>query len=212
MMRFLYPLALALLLALPAQAATIRYYEDPLFQPLAKEDLHPMADLMALAEQGDGRAQYILGDLYAKGKGGLAKNQVKARYWFETAARRGFSMSFIRLAAMAKRARDYIAAYKWYSLSIEHGSSREGKWSEKERARLLKERKFSRDELREAREAVNGWMRRREKELAEDREKARIAREKAEEQAETMKITGKATSRKTETKYKYIKKESAYNE
>lgn len=211
-MRLLALLALALLIAPPSQAATIRYYEDPIHQPLAKEDPHPMADLMALAEQGDGRAQYILGDLYAKGKGGLAKNQVKARYWFETAARRGFSMSFIRLAAMARRARDYTAAYKWYTLSIDHGSSREGKWSEKERARLVKERKFSRDELRAARETVNDWMKKREKDLSEDREKARSAREKAEKQAETVKITGKATTRKPETKYKYIKKETEYNE
>ncbi len=203
-MRGIFLLVFALLLAQPAQATTIRYYEDPVYVPLAKEDPHPMADLMALAEQGDGRAQYILGDLYGKGKGGLAKNQVKSRYWFETAARRGFSMAFIRLAAQAKRARDYPAAYKWYTLSIEQGSNREEKWSEKERARIAKDRKFTRDDLRNAKEAANDWLRNREETLSEDREKARLAKRKSEEQAETVKITGKTTSpRKTVTKYRF---------
>ena len=210
-MRWLFLFLFFLSLAPPAQAATIRYYEDPPYQPINKEDPHPMADLVALAEQGDGRAQFILGDLYGKGKGGLGKNQVKARYWLETAARNGYTMSFIRLAAMAKRARDYTAAYKWYSLSVDNGTSKERRWSSKARELLSKDGRISKDDQREAREAINDWLKKREKVLAEDHEKARLAREKAEQVEETVKITGKVPVQKN-AGYKFIKKENEYNE
>ncbi len=209
-MRWLFLFLFMFALAAPAAATTIRYYEDPVYQPINKDDPHPMADLVTLAEQGDGRAQYILGDLYGKGKGGLGKNQVKARYWLETAARNGYTMSFIRLAAMAKRARDYVAAYKWYSLSIDNGSSKERRWSQKARELLSKDGKFSKDDQREGREAVNDWLKKREKVLAEDRERARLAREKAEQTEDTVKITGKTPKQTATTRN--IKKEHGFNE
>ena len=214
MMR-LFAVLLLLLPAFTADAATIRYYEDPVYKPLAAEDPHPMEDLVNLAEQGNARAQYILGDLYGKGKGGLGKNRVKARYWFETSARGGYTMAFIRLAAMAKREKDYIAAYKWYSLSADNGVGRERKWAQKSRELLAKDKKLSRDDIREAREAVNNWVRERETARAEDRERAKEAREQAQEdgdtETETEKITGKSATQE-QKKFKYIKKEHDFNE
>lgn len=174
-----------------AQAAGVRYYEDPVYKQLAPEDPHPMEDLVNLADQGDTRAQFIIADLYGKGKGGLAKNQVKSRYWFETAARKGYTMAFIRLAAMAKRNKDYAGAYKWYSLSMDDGTSRERKWSDKAREKLVKDAKLSKDDIRSAREDMNDWKSKRQQALAEEREHAQAAREAAKlNDADTPKVLG----------------------
>jgi TPR repeat protein len=197
-----------------ADAAKIRYYEDPPYKALAPEDPHPMEDLVALAEQGEARAQFILGDLYGKGKGGLGKNQVKARYWFETSARNGYTASFMRLAAMAKRQQDYVSAYKWYTLEADHGSSRERKWANSQRDMMVKDKKIDRAGIREAKDAVSDWMKKRDKALAEDRARAKVARDEAKRNEDTEKLTGKTPPApvKEEPKYKYIKKEKAYND
>jgi TPR repeat protein len=139
-----------------AQAAGVRYYEDPVYVKINQDDEHPMDDLMLLAKRGDARAQFILGDLYSKGKGGLARNRVKARYWFEVSARHGYTASFIRLAALAKRSRDYIGAYQWYTLNAEHAGKREATWSKSELQRLG--RSLSKGAVREARDGAKAWL------------------------------------------------------
>lgn len=198
-----------------AQAAGVRYYEDPVYKQLAPEDPHPMEDLVNLADQGDTRAQFIIADLYGKGKGGLGKNQVKSRYWFETAARKGYTMAFIRLAAMAKRNKDYVAAYKWYSLSMDDGTSRERKWSDKAREKLVKDAKMSKDDIRSAREDMNAWKSKRQDALAEEREHAQAAREAAKlNDADTPKVLG-GTGPKPKQQQQKIKrqtKEHSFNE
>lgn len=209
--RFLKALVIAgLFLPCAAQtrAETITYYEDPVYQKINPQDSHPMGDLLALAEQGDARAQYILGDLYGKGKGGLGKNRVKARYWFETAALNGYTMAFIRLAALAKAKKDWVSAYKWYTLGIETGDGGERRWSARARDRLEKEQKLSRADLREAKEAVNAWRTKREKELAERREKERAAREAAQQKDKAEGKQAAAAKQAGRTG----KKESHYNE
>lgn len=139
-----------------AQAAGIRYYEDPVYIKINKDDEHPMDDLMTLAAGGDARAQFILGDLYSKGKGGLKKNRVKARYWFEVSARHGYTSAFIRLAALAKHSRDYIGAYQWYTLNAEHAGGREAAWSKSELQRLGQS--LSDGAVREAKDGAKQWL------------------------------------------------------
>lgn len=139
-----------------AQAAGVRYLEDPVYIKLNKDDEHPMSDLMTLAAGGDARAQFILGDLYSKGKGGLARNRVKARYWFEVSARHGYTASFIRLAALAKRSRDYIGAYQWYTLNADHGNRREAAWSKSELQRLSLS--LSKGAVKEAKDGAKKWL------------------------------------------------------
>lgn len=120
-------LAVAVLLPASLQAAEtvsadsdkVVFYEDPVFKPLNKDDEHPMTDLTHLAENGDVRAQFILGDLYAKGKGGLVRNTDTARRWFSLSAINGYGASFIRLAALAKRKDDMTQAYSWYDLGAD---------------------------------------------------------------------------------------------
>ena len=98
--------------------ADIEYQPDPVYQKLGENDLHPMEDMIVLAKQGNVRAQFILGDLYAKGKGGFAKDTVKACRWFEESAINGYNHSFIRLAALAKHENKPLEAWKWYTLAI----------------------------------------------------------------------------------------------
>lgn len=202
-------LATALLfLARPAAAESIDYFQDPVYQKINADDSHPMEELLELAQKGDPRAQYILGDLYGKGKGGLGKNRVKSRYWFETAALNGYSMAFIRLAAQAKNARDYVSAYKWYMLDISDSGGDERKWSLDQRDKL--EKKLSKNDLREAKEAANTWRAKREKERAERRAKElealRVTQEK-----EKKKAAKKAASKKGK-KDKTAKKETKEKE
>jgi len=175
MTRLILTALLTLCLAAPAVADGIKYYEDPVYVKMSKDDPHPMQDLLDLADQGDSRAQFILGDLYGKGKGGLGKNQVKSRFWFETAARNGYTMGFVRLAAMAKRERDLTAAYKWYTLDIDHASGKERHWSEDRRDEL----KLSKNEMRAAHEDLNDWLSKREKQLADEKDRERAARDEA---------------------------------
>jgi hypothetical protein len=153
-------LALAALICLSfvaaAHAAGIRYYEDPVYVKINKDDEHPMDDLITLAAEGDARAQFILGDLYSKGKGGLARNRVKARYWFEISARHGFTPAFVRLGALAKHSRDYIGAVQWYKLDADHAKGKEGAWSKSEYQRLAKS--LSKNALKEALNGADDWL------------------------------------------------------
>lgn len=216
-MRFLTAAALLatafLFTAAPAGAGQISYYQDPEYKKIASEDSHPMEELIELAQKGDARAQYILGDLYGKGKGGLGKSRVKSRYWFETSALNGYSMAFIRLAAQAKNARDYVSAYKWYTLNMSDAGGDERRWSSKEREKL--EKKLSKNDLREAKEAANGWRAKREKERAERRAKEmealRAAKEKAKKKAAKKAAAKKGQKQKTAEK-ETKKKEFHYND
>lgn len=144
------------LAALPAQAE-IKYLSDPVYEKLAAEDPHPMDDLLQLGAEGDSRAQYILGDLYSKGKGGLPRHTGKARDWFEKSARGGYVQSFIRLAALEKRVNKPEDAYKWYTLAIETLPSSEKKWPQTARDALVKEVKLTPDQIKAAKKAAQDW-------------------------------------------------------
>lgn len=99
--------------------ADIPYHQDPVYKEIHGDDQTPMDDIIDYAKTGDVRAQFILGDLYAKGKGGLPQNTKEARRWFEESASHGYAHSFIRLAALAKRENKPVEAWKWYTLAID---------------------------------------------------------------------------------------------
>jgi TPR repeat protein len=174
-MRIFVCLMVLLFVSTSVQAEGIRYYSDPIYQKLAPEDEHPMDDLVKLAEQGDVRAQYILGDMYGKGKGGLGRNLVKSRYWFESAALRGYDPAFTRLAALAKRQKDPVEAYKWYTLGISHTSGKLSRWSKKARENL----KLSGKQQDEAKKAARDWDNRQSENQKKLGEKEKLARDAA---------------------------------
>jgi TPR repeat protein len=146
-------------LAFPALGAAekIKYLGDPVYEKMAPEDGHPMDDMQALAAEGDMRAQFILGDLYSKGKGGLPKKLSIARKWFEESAFNGYPESFIRLAALEKRVKKPAEAYKWYTLCMEHLRGDGRKWCQKSRDELAKSAPLSKDQMKAAKQDAGNW-------------------------------------------------------
>ncbi len=100
-----------------AQESNITYMTDPVFESFMDEGGHPLQGLFDLGNEGDARALFILGDLYSKGKGGVAKDIPTAKKMFEYSAKRGAPEGLIRLAAIAKDEGDKVAAYKWYHVA-----------------------------------------------------------------------------------------------
>jgi len=172
----------------PARAAGLKYYQDPPFKKMAPAQPGAMADLVLLAKEGDARAQYILGDLYGKGQGGLGKNRVKSRYWFESAARNGYRMAFIRLAALAKHAKDPVSAYKWYTLgkAASPWRSAEHAWCDSSRDRVAEKFGMTGGQIDAAEQAARDWRAGQDKAEAALQKQAAAARaEAAREEAAT---------------------------
>ena len=56
-----------------------------------------VAEWLPLAEQGDAKAQLVLGKSYYLGKGVLQQDDVEARKWFEKSAGKGMQMHKVML-------------------------------------------------------------------------------------------------------------------
>lgn len=205
----------AFVFAAPARADDkVVFYEDPVFKPLNDGDEHPMSDLIKLSENGDVRAQFILGDLYAKGKGGLVKSTEKARHWFNQSAINGYGASFIRLAALAKHEGKMAEAYSWYDLGASLAGGKDARYAAKARDAL----NVSDEDEDKADEMSSAWRKEKSKtlEAKEEAEKAKreeqktidAAKKAAEEAAgvktdaaskDTKKITGVSKTANTPT-------------
>ena len=183
-MRINYFLAMAVCAGVLVSAteahADIKYYTDPPHRSLSEDDPPPMLDMAELAEQGDTRAMFILGDMSEKGKGGLAQDRKKAREWFEKSAMHGYSQSFIRLAAMAKSDNNPREAWQWYTLAIHSFSSGDAQdYAIQARKDLVKAANLTPEEIRVARDATDDWEDARDKYLREEK-KAEAERERQE--------------------------------
>lgn len=163
--------------AAPLQAMT--YFQDPVFVKPNDETPHPLGEIMDLAANYDVRAAFILGDLYEKGKGGLPKNAALSREWFEKSAMSGYAMSFVRLAAKAKKEKNLLDAYQWYSLGLDYfkpGAHRS--YIVRARNELIKEAGLGRDDLRQADKAMTLW-RKKQREWQAEMRRAEAAEKKA---------------------------------
>jgi TPR repeat protein len=159
-----------------ARAGEMKYIPDPVYQSFNPSDTSPMQDMIDLANGGDIRAQYILGDLYAKGKGGLSKDEKAGARWFEIAAKNGYYEAFIRLAALARRQDKPVDAYKWYTLAMhymDYGPWRD--YAETARDALEKNHKFTQTELDEARKDGNLWRAAQRRAAEEEEEREAVA-------------------------------------
>ena len=179
-----------------AQAEKVVFYEDPVFKPLNDGDEHPMADLIKLSDNGDTRAQFILGDLYAKGKGGLVKNLDKAKHWFNQSAMNGYGASFIRLGALAKNQGNMVEAYSWYDLGASLAGGKDGRYAAKARDAL----KLSSEDEDKADALSDAW--RKERSAASDaRDEAERAKREAEREAQkTVEAAKKAAEQAADKK------------
>jgi hypothetical protein len=186
--------------AAPLRAEPIRYIEDPAYQTLSPEEEHPMDELIRMAEENDVRAQFIVADLYYKGKGGLAKNRTKGRYWFERAAKQGYPHAFLRLAALSKRENKALESYRWYLIAERLAKSdKMRQFINHQMAELEVSAKMSRKDLKEAEAQAKAWQQQRIKEQkALEEELKKIAAAKAAAEAEKAKQE-KAKTEKNET-------------
>jgi uncharacterized protein len=82
--------------------------------------------LRPLAENGDDRAQSMLGLLYYRGRGGVQQNDAEALKWFLLAADRGNALAEFNLGVMHAEGRgvpqDNGEAARWYRLAADRGS------------------------------------------------------------------------------------------
>lgn len=204
-MRRIFSICLvATVLAMPAYAEgtakkSLIYYDDPVYKQIAEGDEHPMSDLLHLADKGDTRAQFILGDLYAKGKGGLVRDEKKGAHWFEESAKNGYGPSFIRLAALAKRRNDPIAAWSWYDLGSSYAEGRDARYASRARDALEKKAGLSTEDISAARK-LSAEFRRAREEAEEKREAA--ARAQREEAEAKRQAAARAEAGKSDTKDK----------
>lgn len=175
-------LATTLLSHTPARADEdkVIFYQDPVFKPLNADDPHPMTDLTNLAEGGDVRAQFIIGDLYAKGKGGLVKNEETAAHWFSMSAINGYGASFIRLAALAKHKGDMVQAYSWYDLGADLAGGDDGRYCAKARDAL----KLSDEDEDKADTLSSAWRKEKAKVLRAQEEAAKLKRKEEDKAAQ----------------------------
>jgi len=83
-----------------------------------------LREIEPLAKQGNARAQYNLGVMYAKGKG-VPQNDKTAVKWLRLAAEQGNARAQSILGAMYQHGdgvpQNYKTAMKWYKLAAEQG-------------------------------------------------------------------------------------------
>ncbi len=83
--------------------------------------------LSPLAESGNAEAQFVLGVLYANGRG-VARNAATAAAWYRRAAEQGKLEAQNNLAALYHEGAgvpdDQTEAFKWWSLAAERGFGR----------------------------------------------------------------------------------------
>jgi TPR repeat protein len=180
---------LALLLAPCLARAEMQYLSDPVYRQLNPDDPPPMQDMEDLAKGGDVRAMFILGNLYAKGQAGLPKDEKKAQYWYERSAALGAYESLVRLGALARKRKDQVEAYKWYSLAAQYMSGAWAEDAEARRAAIANDKSFSAQDIDRARKEMNVWRSeaRRLRAEEEQRQKEAAKAEKQAKQEETKK-------------------------
>jgi TPR repeat protein len=183
---YLFGMILCIGLLAPASArADLKYFPDPAYKRLNADDPPPMSEMIDLANQGDTRAMFILGDMSEKGKGGLEKDVKQARSWFEESAMHGYSQSFIRLAAMAKHDKNPKEAWQWYTLAIsgfDDGDAQD--YAIRARKELVEKAKLAPDDIDAARKAMNDWKDARDKHLRDEKDAAAEKERQQKEQAE----------------------------
>jgi hypothetical protein len=95
-------------------------YEKGRF-PLALRQLQP------LAQEGDARAQALLGLMYYHGRG-VKQDDMEAAKWFQLAADKDEPRAQFNLGVMHAEGQgvpqDYVQAIKWYRLAAEQGEAR----------------------------------------------------------------------------------------
>ena len=85
-----------------------------------------LAELEPLAEQGDARAQFAVGQVYHRGLGAIEQDLDKARRWYEAAARQGDANAQTNLGVMYATGlgapQDDQKAERWFRMAADQGN------------------------------------------------------------------------------------------
>ena len=115
---------LAMLLSAPSLAAN---YEAGVEAFVRGDYATALKEWRPLAEQGDARAQHLLGAMYDNGRG-VTQDYTEAAKWYRLAAEQGVAKAQIILGAMYGFGegvpQDYAEEAKWYRLAAEQGDAR----------------------------------------------------------------------------------------
>ena len=114
-----------------------------------------LAQLRALAEQGDAVAQYNLGLMSASGRG-VPEDDVEAVRWYRLAADQGYATAQYNLGNRYANGEgvpeDDLLAYMWWNLAAAQGN--ETAQSNKAQA----ESRMTRDQIAEAQRMSTEWI------------------------------------------------------
>ena len=110
------------------------------------------------AEQGYAAAQYILGFIYAEGRG-VPKDDVKAVRWYRLAAEQGHASAQNNLGNRYANGQgvpqDYVQAHVWYNLAASRRSGEDRQRSI--RGREGAESRMTPDQIAEAQRLAREW-------------------------------------------------------
>ena len=142
---------LALGLAVPARAGP---FEDAHAAYAAEDYATALRLYRAMADQGNGNAQFSLGTMYEKGRG-VAQDEAMAAKWYRLAAGQGHIQAQYNLAAMYDNGRgvaqDEVLAHMWFSLAVAHGNP------EAARNRDIVARRMTPAQLTQAQKLAREW-------------------------------------------------------
>ena len=113
------------------------------------------------AEQGDHKAQFMLGGLYANGKG-VPQDHAEAAKWWSLAAEQGAAPAQNNLASAYALGegvpQDYVLAHMWYNLASSRFPASAGNWrSSAARLRDLTAARMTPAQIAEAQKLAREW-------------------------------------------------------
>ena len=137
--------------AAPAQSGP---FEDAAAAYAAGDYATALQLYRAMADQGNGNAQFGLGTLYEQGRG-VARDEAMAAKWYRLAAGQGHVQAQYNLGAMYDNGRgvaqDEVLAHMWFNLSVAHGNP------EAARNRDIVARRMTPAQLTQAQKLAREW-------------------------------------------------------
>jgi hypothetical protein len=116
----------ALVAALAAGPAFADAYKDGIAAGNSGDFVTALKLLTPLAEKGDARAQFAVGQVYHRGLGEIDEDPTKARHWYEKAARQGNANAQSNLGVIYATGdgvpQDDRIAEKWFRLAADQGN------------------------------------------------------------------------------------------
>ncbi len=112
-------------------------------------------DTKVRAEQSDAEAQYLLGDMYAKGEG-TPQDTKEAVRWYRASAEQGHAKAQFNLAFMYQYGlgapQDYKSAHMWWNLQAANGDE------DAKGNRDTVAREMTSADISEAQQMASDWM------------------------------------------------------